>query len=160
PAARATARAPLAARRAGAALLGAYVAAQLLLPLRHHLYPGDVAWTEEGHRFAWRMKLRDKRGAAEFTVIDRAAGRAWSVDPSDRLTSWQYDAVATEPQLLVHYAHELARRWEEYGIPGVQVHARTLVSLNGRDPAPLVDPTIDLAALDHCRPPRCILPLP
>lgn len=33
---------------------------QILYPLRHHLYPGDVTWNELGHRYSWRMKLRDK----------------------------------------------------------------------------------------------------
>ena len=39
-------------------LLAAYLVVQLLLPLRHFLYPGNVSWTEEGHNFAWHMKLR------------------------------------------------------------------------------------------------------
>ena len=43
---------------AGLALLHLYVLAQLLVPLRHWLYPGTVSWTEEGHRFSWHMKLR------------------------------------------------------------------------------------------------------
>jgi vitamin K-dependent gamma-carboxylase len=34
-----------------AALVG-YVAVQLLVPLRHHLYVGDPNWTEAGHTFA------------------------------------------------------------------------------------------------------------
>ena len=50
------------------AVLAVYVAVQLLVPLRHLLYPGDVAWTEEGHRFSWRMKLREKEQTLEFLV--------------------------------------------------------------------------------------------
>ena len=38
----------------------------LVTPLRHHGYSGDVAWTEEGHRFSWRMKLRSKVGGLCF----------------------------------------------------------------------------------------------
>ena len=37
-----------------------WVGLQCVLPLRHYLIPGNVSWTEEGHRFSWRMKLRDK----------------------------------------------------------------------------------------------------
>jgi len=40
--------------------LVSWLAVQLLLPLRHWLYPGNVDWTEEGHRFSWQMMLRDK----------------------------------------------------------------------------------------------------
>ena len=37
-----------------------YTLYHVLFPLRFVLYPGDVAWTEYGHLFSWRMKLRDK----------------------------------------------------------------------------------------------------
>lgn len=40
----------------GLALLGAWLAAQAALPLRHYLIPGNVNWTGEGTRFSWRMK--------------------------------------------------------------------------------------------------------
>jgi hypothetical protein len=46
-------------------LLAVWVAFQTLVPFRHLLYPGNVSWTEEGHRFAWHMKLRSKT-AHEF----------------------------------------------------------------------------------------------
>ncbi len=50
-----------------AGLLGLWVAFQTLVPFRHWLYPGNVSWTEEGHRFSWHMKLRSK-AAAEFRL--------------------------------------------------------------------------------------------
>ena len=34
-----------------------FLGIQFLLPLRHLLYPGNVNWTEEGFRFAWRVML-------------------------------------------------------------------------------------------------------
>ncbi len=56
--------------RLGRIALAAWVGIQLLLPLRHFAYPGNVDWTEEGTRFSWRMKLRDKQGPVRFTAID------------------------------------------------------------------------------------------
>ena len=38
-----------------------FLIVQILVPLRLHLYEGDVKWTEYGHKFSWRMKLRTKR---------------------------------------------------------------------------------------------------
>ncbi len=35
---------------------------QVYLPVRHYFIPGNVFWTEEGHRMAWRMMLRNKAG--------------------------------------------------------------------------------------------------
>ena len=52
------------------AVLGLFVASNVLVPLRHFAYPGEVHWTEEGHRFAWHMKLRDKEA-------DDAGARSW-----------------------------------------------------------------------------------
>jgi hypothetical protein len=49
-----------------AGLLFAFIATQCLVPFRHWLYPGSVHWTEEGHLFAWHMKLRYKSGRAAF----------------------------------------------------------------------------------------------
>ena len=40
------------------------------------MIPGNVDWTEEGHRFSWRMKLRDKRGDVRFVAYDRTTGEA------------------------------------------------------------------------------------
>jgi hypothetical protein len=68
-----------------AGMLTAYLAVQLLLPLRHYLYPGNVSWTEEGHNFAWHMKLRTKIGEAVFTVTHPRGGKTWTIKPEDYL---------------------------------------------------------------------------
>lgn len=49
---------PLRTRCLMSGLLAAWFSFQVLVPLRHLLYPGNVSWTEEGHRFAWHMLLQ------------------------------------------------------------------------------------------------------
>jgi len=122
-----------------------WVAFQTLVPLRHHLYPGDVAWTEEGHRFSWRMKLRGKDGWARFVVTEPVSGRTWVVDPSDHLTGRQARKMSGTPDMILQFAHHLARIHEEEGPRGVEVRARVLTSLNGAPHRLLVDPDVDLA---------------
>ncbi len=61
-------------------LLVTWFAVQCLVPLRHLLYLGNVSWTEEGHRFAWHMKLRDKQGRADFVAVDPTTGRETPID--------------------------------------------------------------------------------
>ena len=113
---------------------------QLLLPLRHWLYPGDVAWTEEGRNFAWRMKLTQKDNATEF-LVTFPDGKIWPVRLDEFLTRWQEDKMAGDPELILQFAHYLART-----LPGpIQVHVDTNTSLNGHAPQPLVDPEVDLA---------------
>jgi vitamin K-dependent gamma-carboxylase len=44
---------------------------QLLVSLCHFSYPGNVSWTQEGHRFAWHMMLRITKGVATFYATTR-----------------------------------------------------------------------------------------
>ena len=60
------------------AALATYLALQTLLPLRHWLYLGNVSWTEEGHRYAWHMKLRDKDCTATFELV--TPNESWDVE--------------------------------------------------------------------------------
>lgn len=130
-----------------AALCAAYLALQVLLPFRHFLYPGWVDWTEEGHRFSWRMKLRDKRGDIQFILLDHATRKATVLeDHESMLTSTQQLMMAQDPEMIRQFAHFLARRFRQEGHQGFEIHANTSLSLNGRPPQPLVDPTVDLAA--------------
>lgn len=143
------------------AALMLFLVFNLLFPLRHWLYPGDVAWTEEGHRFSWRMKLRDKQGVAQFVVRDPATGRLWQVNLPEYLSERQIRKLATHPDMLLQFAHYLARRWrEDYQISAPEVRATVRCSLNGRPRALLLDPDRDLAAIQRdLWPADWILPL-
>jgi vitamin K-dependent gamma-carboxylase-like protein len=134
-------------RRDGAvlAVLGAFLAIQVLVPLRHWLYPGNVSWTEQGHNFSWHMKLRTKTARAEFTVTDPASGKVWTVNNRDYLARWQERTMSGKPDMLVQFARLLAEEKRKEGRPAVQVRARVMASLNGRRPQLLIDPTVDLA---------------
>jgi hypothetical protein len=133
-------------RRAGLAALGAWVLFQTLMPFRHLLYPGYVSWTEEGHRFAWHMKLRDKKSTAAFTVRDPATGRSWRIEPRDWLTRAQVEEMPDHPEMLLQFARHLSRENVKKGKGPLEVRARVYCSLNGRRPALLVDPEVDLAS--------------
>ena len=128
-----------------AGLLAAYLAVQILFPLRHYLYPGNVSWTEEGHNFSWHMKLRTKVGDAVFTITHPRSGQTWTIKPEDYLESHQVMKVITKPDLLVLFSHYLAEEKRSEGYDDVEVRARVMVSLNGRQPQLLIDPNVDLA---------------
>lgn len=119
---------------------------QIAMPLRHHLYPGPVAWTEEGHLYAWRMKLRSKRGHVSFRVRDPQTDKEWRVFPGDELGRRQVRKMVGRPELILQYAHHLADiGYDRLGHP-VEVRADAWVSLNYREAQRLVDPERDLAA--------------
>jgi vitamin K-dependent gamma-carboxylase len=132
------------------AAIGLWFAYQVLMPLRHFTYPGNVAWTEEGHRYAWQMKLRSKSGRATFLVKDTKTGRMWTINPGQYLTSRQVRKMVTHPDMILQFAHYLCDKWEqEYNIANVEVRVVSMVSLNGRKYTPMIDRTINLASIER-----------
>ncbi len=122
-----------------------FVIAQLLLPLRHYAYPGNVRWNEEGYRFAWRVLLNEKVGLVEFRVHDPVTGQRWRAWPEDYLTPLQSERMATQPDMILATAHIIARDFANRGHDSVQVFADVFVAMNGRESARLVDPQANLA---------------
>ncbi|MAQ18005.1 MAG: hypothetical protein CMN30_24810 [Sandaracinus sp.] len=145
-------------RWAGIAL-ALYFAVQVSVPLRQHAYGGSSTWHEQGFRFAWNVMVMEKTGQVDFIVRD-AQGRETVVLPSEELTRLQLRMMETQPDLILAYAHHLARRWEREGRGPVEVHADGWVSLNGRRRQRLIDPEVDLAQVsDGFAPKAWILPL-
>jgi hypothetical protein len=126
--------------------LTAYVVVQLLLPLRHLLYPGYVSWTEEGHRFSWHMKLRRKTGEMTITATDPATGRQWQIDPGEDLRNRQLRKLETFPDILLQYVHYKRDELRAQGVRDPVITVDWRCELNGAPPAPLVDSTVNLAA--------------
>lgn len=146
--------------RGGWALAAVYLAWQVLVPLRHWLYPGDVLWTEQGFRFAWNVMLVEKNGVVEMTVVDRAGARSL-VELGDYLTPYQIKMMSTQPDMILELAHVVARDHEARGAGPVEVHVDAQVAMNGRRARPLVDPAADLAAVeDGLGPKRWLLRAP
>lgn len=131
--------------RIGLAALALHFGVQLALPLRHHLYPGDHGWTEEGFRFAWHVMLVEKTGVVTYRVRDPASGRTFVVHPEDALTVQQARQMAFQPDMILSYAHHLAAGFAARGVPDVEVRADAFVAYNGRPSARLIDPNVDLA---------------
>ena len=134
-------------RRMLATAVAAYVTIQIVMPLRHFLYPGNVSWTEQGHRFAWHMMLRSKRTRATFIVHDHTADSTYRVDPRDYISRRWARKMAGRPDMVLQFAHFLADEARQNGADSVGVRAVVRAGLNGRDPQHLVDPKVDLAAV-------------
>jgi len=127
------------------AALALHFAIQIALPMRHHVYPGEVRWHEQGFRFAWNVMLIEKTGMVEFRVETADGARRWRLSPHKELTAQQTKMMSTQPDMILRYAHHLAETFAAQGIPDVSVRADAWASLNGRRSQRLVDPTVDLA---------------
>lgn len=132
-------------RRLALGVVGVFMALQVLLPLRHFLYEGNTSWSEEGHRFAWRQKVRGKDGLLRFVLIDPITGRTWDVDPEDHLTPYQWRKMTGRPYMIIQLAHYFADIETRAGRSRPKVLVVSLNSLNGRELQPLIDASVDLA---------------
>jgi hypothetical protein len=121
-----------------------FFVAQLAIPFRYLLYPGELFWTEEGYRFSWRVMLMEKAGMAEFTVKDEM-GSHLVVNNDLFLTNLQAKMMATQPDMLLQYAHILRDYYAKHGFQSPQVYVDSYVTLNGRLGQPMINPKTDLA---------------
>jgi len=125
-------------------LFSIWVLVQSLVPLRHWIHPTWVHWTEQGHYFSWRMKLRDKAGDVSFWVTDKS-GQSVELHVSEiGLSDYQSVRIFSKPDLVHQAAYYIQDKFASEGYGDVQVYARNMVSLNDREEANLVDPYVDL----------------
>ena len=125
-------------------LMTAHFILQILLPLRHTLYPGNLKWTEEGYRFSWRVMLMEKAGYAIFHIKDGKTGKTSEAYASDYLTPFQEKMMSTQPDMILQFAHFLKSEFEKKGYQNPKVYAESYASLNGAGSRLFIDPAIDL----------------
>ncbi|MEM1240603.1 MAG: HTTM domain-containing protein [Cyanobacteria bacterium P01_H01_bin.26] len=126
-------------------LLGIYLFLQLVLPFRHYLYAGDPNWTEEGHRFAWHMKLRSKDADVNFVITNTLDNTVSYLDPNDIMPRWQVRKMAARPDMILQLSHIIAEDIGGADKDSIEVRAEAFASLNGREKQQLIDPTVDLS---------------
>lgn len=123
-----------------------YILIQLFLPMRHLFYPGNPSWTEEGHKFAWHMKLRSKIGYCRFFIEDKFSAKAKEISPGFFLTETQNRKMAGNPEMILQFSHFLEKELASQDIRNIKVKVKCFSSLNNRKMQLLVDSNIDLAA--------------
>lgn len=121
---------------------------QAAIPLRHWLYPGNVDWTEEGHLFSWRMKLRAKKAHLRIHVTDPVTGATRPVSLRDDLHGRQIWIMVRTPHMICQYIRYLKGRLEAEGIRNPIIRVESTAGLNSRTPQPLIDPAVNMAEAD------------
>lgn len=117
---------------------------QIIIPWRFLLYPGKLFWTEQGYRFSWRVMLMEKAGTTFFYVREPDTGRESEVMNCDYLTKNQEKMMATQPDMILQFAHFLKKKYQDMGIKNPEVRVESYVSLNGSGSRLFLDSTIDL----------------
>lgn len=140
-------------------LICLHFAIQLLFPFRFAAYPGNMFWTEEGFRFSWRVMLMEKTGHITFYIKNPETGKELEVENRRYITPLQEKMMATQPDMILQFAHFLAGQYQQQGIENPEVRADSFVSLNGRRSQRFFDRQIDLCKLnDSFAPKNWLLP--
>lgn len=129
-------------------LLTTFVIFQILFPWRYLLYPGNLFWSEEGYRFSWRVMLVEKAGTATFYVKDGGTGREGIVDNREFLNAHQEKQMSMQPDMILQYARFLRDHYASKGMQQPEVRAEVYVTMNARPSQLLIDPQVNLAALE------------
>ena len=117
---------------------------QMLVPLRHILYNGELFWTEEGYRFSWRVMLIEKSGHSTFTVIDNKSKKRVVVINDNFLTPFQEKQMSCQPDFILEYAHKLGKYYRNNGFKDPSIYVDSYVTLNGRLSKRFIKRDIDL----------------
>jgi hypothetical protein len=142
------------------AILTLHFILQIMFPWRFALYPGKLFWTEQGYRFSWRVMLMEKAGMATFYVKNPQTGREWEVMNNKFLTPNQEKMMATQPDMILQFAHHLKQHYIQEGIYNPEIRAESYVTLNGNGSRPFIDSRINLALQKESFSPKTwILPL-
>ena len=105
---------------------------QLLIPLRHNLYEGELFWTEQGYKFSWRVMLVEKKGNISFTVIDEKSDKRTVINNEDYLTPFQEKQMSFQPEMILQFAHYLKSEFIKNGYAKPNITVDSFVNLNGR----------------------------
>jgi len=126
-------------------MLGLFFIIQIVFPFRYLLYPGNLYWTEQGYRLSWRVMLMEKSGICAITLVEPHTGKQWQPSNREFLSPLQEKQMATQPDLILQYAHFLKNHYEKLNYKNLEVYAESYVTFNGRASRLFIDPSVNLA---------------
>ena len=89
------------------AFVVAWLAVQILLPLRYLAYPGNPRWTNDGRLFAWWGHTREMHAELKLSLLQPDRELIWSLDPKSEFPI---------PLQLIYSEQELAQRNLAHGM--------------------------------------------
>lgn len=131
-----------------------YLLFQCLWPLRHHLYEGNSLWHEGGFRFSWKVMLMEKTGLVTFRLV-HPDGQTQLFYPHERLSPLQVKMMSTQPDMMVQFAHHIAKSYPQ--LKGV--YATSHAALNGRRSQVFLNPQTNLLEVEPGQAYKWVMPL-
>jgi len=130
------------------ALLIVFALHQIITPLRHHFYYDDVAWNEMGHRYSWRMKLRDKNCDVNIEIVDPTTNARYAIDYNSYVVGKQGRKIKPRPELMIQFGHFVADMFEEQRKVRPEVYIDLVCDLNYRGKQRMFREGVDIAKVD------------
>ncbi|MFK5924435.1 MAG: HTTM domain-containing protein [Verrucomicrobiota bacterium] len=132
-------------------MVASFLLFQMIFPLRAYIFGQNPAWTEVGHKFSWRMMLRNKDAYIKFKFSHPEA-ETWLNEHPDlrpKLAPEHVNGMSKHPWMILQYARELDSVLAENGMTDTKIKVLSVVSLNDRPYRVLIDPTADLTEIDY-----------
>ena len=126
-----------------------YCSFHLLFPFRHLLFAGNTSWTGKASKFAWRMKAHAKKADVRFYYALAPTDSLKLVQAGMVVNTMQIQHLYEDPNTILQLANFLGNDLKKSGYPNPVIKASINVRMNGREPQPLVDSTLNLLTLKH-----------
>lgn len=123
-------------------ILSLYLMIQVLVPLRHFLYPCSTNWTHRGQEFCWQFMNNNMWTDIRFRM-SRPQNLA-NFDPMP-MSEYQYQWMTNFPDMIMQYVHYLRGELIESDVDDPEIYVYAEKSLNGREPCALFDSNVNLA---------------
>ena len=120
-----------------------YLGIQILVPLRHWMYPQNPAWSYEGSRFSWRLKINMKLVKMDIVVKDPRTQRIFHISHQKFVTPRQL-WLDNIPDMLLQFVQQLEGEMKKLGVKNPQIQVDAVASLNNRPFQTYIDPRFDL----------------
>ena len=89
----------------------------------------------------------EKAGYAVFTVTDPNTNKSWEVQNWEYLTPNQEKMMATQPDMILQFAHYLEQEYQKQGYQDLIITTDCFVTLNGRRSRSFIRPEVDLTEI-------------
>ena len=86
----------------------------------------------------------EKAGYTTFHVHNPETDQSWQVSGYEYLTPVQEKMMATQPDMILQFAHFLEREYQKKGIEDTEITVESYVTLNGKRSSLMIDPSVDL----------------
>lgn len=126
---------------------------QILMPLRQFLYSGKTNWHGYGEFFAWRMMLTDKQGAVRLRVYSENDQYLGEVSLQEYINQRQLYKMIFIPKNFVPFCKfiekEIKSDSRNSSLGDIKIFADVFKTINNRPFERVIDPNIDLTAVEY-----------